>query len=167
MKAYRYNSIERSDRRFNTTGNEKNPNKVKFFAKSLEYANNYKTIFNEQGYELYDCELEVVEVNAKLFNMESNFKSLNVYRNYISELVNKELNDYRKFEAEAKSVKERKMWANQIAHTVSCREAELTNSLKTDEFQELSDFERQNDLVAELKGLGFDGYETKNEIAIF
>jgi hypothetical protein len=167
MKAYRYNTINRSDRKYNTCGSEKNPNGIRFYAKSLEYAENYKTIYNEQGYEIYDCELEVVEVNANLFDMESNFKSLNVFKQYISELVNKELNDYRKFEAEAKSVKEKKMWGNMIEHTVNSRESELVKNLKANEFQALSDFERQNDLIAELKGLGFDGYETKNEIAIF
>jgi len=46
-------------------------------------------------------------------------------------------------------------------------EDELIANLFRNEFQELSDFERQNELVAELKALGFDGYTTKNEIAIF
>ena len=47
------------------------------------------------------------------------------------------------------------------------RENELISNLISNEFQTLSDFDRQNELVAELKTLGFDGYTTNNEIAIF
>jgi hypothetical protein len=34
-------------------------------------------------------------------------------------------------------------------------------------FQALSDFENQNTLIAELTAAGFDGYITRDEIAIF
>lgn len=58
------------------------------------------------------------------------------------------------------------MWANQIEQLKN-REEELISNLFCNEFQPLSDFERQNELVAELKALGFNGYTTNNEIAIF
>jgi len=58
------------------------------------------------------------------------------------------------------------MWANQIEQLKN-RENELISNLISNEFQPLSDFDRQNELVAELKALGFDGYTTNNEIAIF
>jgi hypothetical protein len=66
----------------------------------------------------------------------------------------------------AKKASERKMWANQIDQ-LKKREQELISNLFANEFQPLSDFARQNDLGVELKSLGFDGYTTKNEIAIF
>jgi 8-oxo-dGTP diphosphatase len=43
----------------------------------------------------------------------------------------------------------------------------LVHNLKKEEFQQLSDYKIQNDLIKELKGLGYDGYRTKNEIAIW
>lgn len=58
------------------------------------------------------------------------------------------------------------MWANQIEQLKN-REEELISNLFCNEFQPLSDFERQNELVAELKALAFNGYTTNNEIAIF
>ena len=57
-------------------------------------------------------------------------------------------------------------WAKHI-DDLKDREQELILNLFCNEFQPLSDFERQNELVAELKALGFDGYTTNNEIAIF
>ena len=71
MKAYRYNSEKRSDRRYNNCGAEKNPNAVKFYASTMDYANRYKNIYNEDGEVVAECTLEVVEVadDAKLFDM--------------------------------------------------------------------------------------------------
>ena len=66
----------------------------------------------------------------------------------------------------AKKASERKMWAKHI-DDLKDREQELISNLFCNEFQPLSDFERQNELVAELKALGFNGYATSNEIAIF
>lgn len=57
-------------------------------------------------------------------------------------------------------------WAKHI-DDLKNREQELISNLFCNEFQPLSDFNRQNELVAELKALGFDGYTTNNEIAIF
>jgi Txe/YoeB family toxin of Txe-Axe toxin-antitoxin module len=76
------------------------------------------------------------------------------------------MRDYTRFMNNAKKAKERKMWANQIEQLKN-REQELVSNLISNEFQTLSDFERQNELVAELKALGFEGYNTNNEIAIF
>ena len=76
------------------------------------------------------------------------------------------MRDYTRFMNEAQNAGERKMWVKAIAN-LEKREDELISTLKADEFQQLSDFSRQNELVAELKAAGFDGYVTKNEIAIF
>lgn len=86
--------------------------------------------------------------------------------NYIASEIGAQMRDYTRFMNNAKKASERKMWANQIDQLKN-REQELISNLFANEFQPLSDFARQNELVAELKSLGFDGYTTKNEIAIF
>ena len=168
MKAFRYNCEKRSDRKYNNCGKEKNPNAVKFYAKNMEYAKNYKYIYNEDGDVIAECKLEVVEIeNVNLFDMPNNFKSLTTYKRYIADVIASQMRDYTYYMNKAKKASERKKWANQIEQLLKNREEELIANLFRDEFQELSDFERQNELIAELKALGFDGYTTKNEIAIF
>ena len=68
MKAFRYNSTNREDRKFNTTGMEKNPNKLNYYASNLQYAEAYKYICNEEGDVLYECELETVEIETPAFS---------------------------------------------------------------------------------------------------
>ena len=167
MKAFRYNSENRADRKYNTCGMEKNPNAVKFYASNMNYANNYKYIYNEDGEVIYECSLEVVEIEGvNLFDMADNFKSLSTYNNYIDYEIGSQFRDYTRFMNNSKKASERKMWAKHI-DDLKNREQELISNLFCNEFQPLSDFERQNELVAELKALGFDGYKTNNEIAIF
>jgi len=167
MKAYRYKSENRSDRKYNNCGKEKNPNAVKCYASNMEYANNYNFIYNEDGDVVSECTLEVVEIeNVNLFDMANNFKSLATYNNYIASEIGAQLRDYTHFMNNAKKASDRKMWAKNI-DDLKNREQELILNLFCNEFQPLSDFERQNELVAELKALGFDGYTTHNEIAIF
>ena len=167
MKAYRYNSENRSDRKYNNCGKEKNPNAVKFYASNMDYANNYKFIYNEDGEVVAECTLEIVTIeNVKLFDMANNFKSLSTYNNYISSEIGAQMRDYTRFLNESKNAKDRKLWTSQI-EGLKNREKELISILLSNEFQPLSDFERQNELVSELKELGFNGYVTNNEIAIF
>ena len=85
--AYRYDAKQREDRDFNRTGREKNINAVRFYARSLEYAEKYKTIYDERGYEIYDCELETIEVNANLFDMERGYDSLNTFTKWLDDKV--------------------------------------------------------------------------------
>ena len=47
------------------------------------------------------------------------------------------------------------------------RENELIAALQKTNFQFLSDGENQNTLIPELTAAGFDGYITRDEIAIF
>jgi len=167
MKAFRYNSENRTDRKYNNCGMEKNPNSIKFYASNMAYADNYKFIYSDAGDIVAECSLGVVEVeNVNLFDMAQNFKSLTTYNNYVASEIGAQMRDYTRFMNNAKKTSERKMWANQIDQLKS-REHELISNLFSNEFQPLSDFERQNELVAELKALGFYGYTTKNEIAIF
>lgn len=168
MKAYRYNSEKRSDRRYNNCGAEKNPQNVLFLAKNIEYSKKYQYIYDEDGTIAQECTLEVVEVadDAKLFDMGASFKELSTFNNYIAAEIGTQMRDYTRFMNESKNARERKMWVKAIAN-LEKREDELISTLKADEFQQLSDFSRQNELVAELKAAGFDGYVTKNEIAIF
>lgn len=167
MKGFRYNCEKRSDRKYNNCGKEKNPNAIKFYAKNMEYANKYKYIYNEDGDVIAECKLEVVEIeNVNLFDMANNFKTLTTYNNYIADVIRVVKGDYTYYMNKAKKASERKKWANRIEQLKN-KEEELITNLFRSEFQELSDFERQNELVAELKALGFDGYTTKNEIAIF
>ena len=167
MKAFRYNSEKRSDRKYNNCGKEKNPNAIKFYAKNMEYANKYKYIYNEDGEVIAECKLEVVEIeNVNLFDMPNNFKTLSTYHNYIADEIEARKRDYTYYMNKAKKASDCKKWANRIEQLRNSEE-ELIANLFRNEFQELSDFERQNELVAELKALGFDGYTTKNEIAIF
>jgi hypothetical protein len=167
MKAFRYNSKKREDRKFNTCGKEKNPNAIKFYALNMNYADNYKFIYNEDGDIIGECTLEIVDIeNINIFNMSGNFKTLVTFNNYIAYEIGTQLKDYTIFMNNAKKVSDRKMWAKNIDNLKN-REAELILNLKYNEFQTLSDFERQNELVAELKTLGFNGYITNNEIAIF
>jgi hypothetical protein len=167
MKAFRYNSEKREDRKFNNCTREKNPNAVKFYASNMDYANNYKYIHNEAGDVVSECTLEVVEIeNVKLFDMAQNFKSLTTYNNYIASEIGEQMKDYTRFMNEATKPSVKKMWAKQI-EALKNRENELISNLFAHEFQPLSDFERQNTLIAELKYFGFEGYKTANEIAIF
>ncbi len=46
-------------------------------------------------------------------------------------------------------------------------EKNITFRLKNSEFQDLSDFDIQNDLISELTDLGYNGYHTNKEVAIF
>lgn len=159
MKVYRYNT-ERNNRAFNNTGEEKNPNMVKFYATNLDYVEKYNSTD-------FDCTLEVSEVSTEnLFDMANDFKTLNTYNKYIANEIGSQMRDYTRFMNEAKKVKERKMWANQIEQLKE-RENELISFLISTEFQSLSDFQLQNDLVAELTSKGYNGYITKNEVAIF
>ena len=166
MKGYRYNAKQRTDRKFNTTGREKNPNNVRFFARTLEAAEPYRIIYDEDGFELYECELQVEEVEGNFFDMEANFRSLETYKQYINAEVGMQLRDYTEFRNNAKTAKEKKHWDKMIAE-LDNREDELNSALPHSKFQALSDFENQNTLIAELTAAGFDGYITRDEIAIF
>jgi hypothetical protein len=165
MQAYRYNS-DRSHRKYNNCGMEKNPNAVKFYASNMAYADNYKFIYSDAGEVVAECSLEVVEIEGvNLFDMSTGFQQLSTYRNYIESEIGAQRRDYTASLAKAKKAKERKMWEKNLSDLQN-RESELVVILRNNEFQTLSDFERQNELVAELKALGFDGYITTNEIAV-
>lgn len=168
MKAtvYRYNAKDRKDRSFNNCSSEKNPNMVKFYALNLEYASKYDSIWTKEGYHVYDCELEIAEINGNFFNMVENFASLSTYKNYISEKVEEMRRGYTDSRDNAKTKKDKKMFQGFIDNLVN-EEANLVKYLHMTEFQALSDFDRQNELVAELTEMGFEGYYTKNEIAVF
>ena len=166
MKVYRYNTQKREDRKFNTTGMEKNPNKLNYYASNLQYAEAYKYIYNEEGDVLYECELETIEIeDANLFDMAKLYHTTKSYKTYINDKIGSQLKDYSRFLLEAKTKKDKKLWASQIDN-LSFREEEIIRSLVANEFQALSDFEYQNILVAELKSKGFDGYFTANEIVL-
>lgn len=167
MKVFRYNTVKRSDRKFNTCGAEKNPLNVKFYASNMDYADGYKFVFTNSGEVDYECQLQVVELSdVVLFDMDANFATLSTYKNYVSELIGKQVAHYTEMANKAKLVRERKMWLNFIVD-LNKNENAIIASLKGQEFQDLSDFSRQLELVSELKALGFNGYTTKNEIAIF
>jgi len=166
MIAYRYNAKNRNDRNFNNCGREKNPNAVRFYASNMAYASKYQFIHDEEGNVVYECELEVTEVSGNLFDMAAGYASLAAYRQLVDSIVGKMRADYIKFRDTAKSAKERKMFQGFIDRLVN-EEDSVVRGLFDREFQDLSDFELQNTLVAELKSIGFDGYFTKNEIAIF
>jgi hypothetical protein len=167
MKVFRYNTRNRKDRKFNTCGKEKNPNNVKFYASNMAYAERYKIITTECGEYLYECELETtVIVDKNLFNMNANFESLTTYKMYVDSIVSVMRRDFSKMLKNAKTKSEVKLFQGFINNLVN-EEASIKNSLINGEFQSLSDFENQNELIAELAALGFEGYITKNEIAIF
>lgn len=168
MKVYRYNTKKRSDRKFNTTGREKNPNAVKFYARSLEAAKNYEVVYDKDGEILYKCELEVIELDddIRLFDMGKYYPTTQVYTKFISDDINNHLSDYSSLLLKAKTKKDKKHWRNAIDN-LKYRERELIANLFANEFQQLSDFEYQNILLQELKAEGFVGYFTNNEVAIF
>lgn len=167
MKAYRYNPKNRSHRRFNDCRKEKNPNAVKYYALSLEYAQAYKYIFTDSGDIDYECTLEVADIeNLNIFNMAENYKSLATYQNYIAAAIATMLKDYTYYLKKAKKATERKIWEKRIAE-IANEEKSLESNLIQNEFQALSDFDWQNELIKELRSLGFNSYKTKNEIAIF
>jgi len=166
MKAYRYNSKKREDRKFNTSGREKNPNNVRFFARSLESAEPYRIVRDEEGFELYECELQIEEVEGNFFDMEADFRSLETYKQYINSEIGIQRRDYTEFRNSAKTAKDKKRWDKMIAE-LDNRENELIAALQKTNFQFLSDGENQNTLIPELTAAGFDGYITRDEIAIF
>jgi len=167
MKAYRYNAKKREDRKFNNCGEEKNPNKVQFFATNMAYADRYKNITSECGEVLYVCDLEVKEIeNVNLFDMNANFKSLNIFNSIVESEIQGSKQLFQEKLASSKTKKEAKIWENNLKN-LEARPNEIAQYMINMEFQELSDFDNQNILIAELKSLGFDGYITTNEIAIF
>ena len=167
MKAYRYNCTDRNLRGFNNCGKEKNPNAIKFYASNLDYAKKYDTIYDADGYEVEKCTLEVVELpSLNLFDMVANHESLSTYQSYRAEKKSIFTSEFEYHVANAKNAKQRKMFANTLANIDAFTEQQM-DVVRKGEFQSLSDFEIQNDLVAELKSIGFDGYFTNNEIAIF
>lgn len=168
MKAigYRYNSKERSHRRFNCCGREKNPNQVRFFARTLEAAEPYRYIYYEDGDVWYECELEVVEIEGNFFNMEAEFSSLAAYKQYVASKIEAMRSNYIAERDNSKTAKRRKMFQNLIDGLVN-EERSLICNLFFASFQQLSDFEHQHSLIAELRGMGYDGYFTKDEIAVF
>lgn len=166
-KVFRYNTNKREDRKFNTTGEEKNPNNIGYYAKTMEYADKYKNIYDEDGELNYTAKLEEKVIDTKnLFDMEKDFKELKTYRNFIDSQIEIQRRDYTIFLNKAKTAKEKKLWETQIKNLKN-REKELTFRLQLTNFQSLSDFHLQNLLVEELKSKGFRGYETKYEFAIF
>lgn len=168
MKAYRYNAKQREHRKFNNCGREKNPNGIRFYASTLEHAEAYKHTHTTDGDNWYECELEVVEIaeDTKLFQMDVCFAQLATYKNYISSTIRKEQESYERYLMNAKTRKDMKLWTR-LLNELEGREQELRSTLRGEEFQFLSDYERQNELVSELKSMGYVGYTTKNEIAIF
>ena len=167
MKAFRYNTKTRNDRKFNNCGSEKNPNAVNFYASNLNYVQNYRFVYFPDGGVNYECDLQTIEIeNNNLFDMSLNFSTLSTFKNYINSQISEQLKDFTNFMNNAKNASDRKMWAQSI-EGLKNKEAELTSNLVSNEFQTLSDFENQNELVSELTSLGFSGYTTKNEIAIF
>jgi len=167
MKAFRYNAERREDRVFNTCGREKNPNALKFYASNIAYADNYKYVYTTDGDVAYECSLEVVDVDTTtLFDMTSNYAQLATYNNFIEESIAVQRKDYTDFLNKATKKSDKQLWTSMLAGLKN-KKVELTATLVSQEFQSLSDFERQNELVAELKSLGFNGYTTKNEIVTF
>ena len=168
MKAtvYRYNAKDRKDRHFNNCSSEKNPNMVKFYARNMDYADKYRYIYDNDGDVWYECELEVVEIEGNFFNMVENFASLSAYRNYISEKVEEMRRGYTDSRDSSKTKKDKAMFQGFLDNLAN-EEANLIGYLHSSEFQALSDFARQNELIAELTAMGFDGYYTDNEIAVF
>lgn len=167
MKAFRYNAERRDDRVFNTCGREKNPNALNFYASNMAYAENYKYVYTTDGDVAYECSLEVVDVDTTtLFDMTSNYAQLATYNNFIEESIAVQRKDYTDFLNKATKKSDKQLWTSMLAG-LDNKKVELTATLVSQEFQGLSDFERQNELVAELKSLGFNGYTTKNEIVTF
>jgi len=169
MKAtvYRYNANDRSDRMYNNCGREKNPNNVKFYARSMDYADRYRYITLSCGDIDYECTLEVTEVMTdKLFDMNSNFATLDTYKKYIDDQIGTMRRDYTEFMNNATTRADRDLFAGFIANLDS-EESAIIKRLQLNEFQSLSDFDLQNDLIAELTAKGYNGYITTNEIAIF
>src|SRR5690554_1167526 len=98
--------------------------------------------------------------------MEANFRSLDTYKNYINAEVGMQRRDYTEFRNSAKTAKDKKRWDKMIAE-LDNREDELIAALRRTNFQFLSDHENQISLITELKSAGFDGYITRDEVAIF
>lgn len=169
MKVYRYNAKNREDRRYNCTGREKNPNNVQFYATSLEAVKPYKYVYDADGDVDYECELEIREIEANLFDMENNSQNLTTYRKYVDSKIGTMRSDYEFYlnqAIEAKDKKRIKMYKGFI-FDLDNEEINLIKILKSENFQGLSDYELQNDLIAELRTLGFEGYITNEEVAIF
>lgn len=167
MKAYRYNAKDRKDRRFNNCGSEKNPNNFKFYATNLQYAEKYKFVYLRSGELDYECDLEIVEIEENdLFDMTNNFEKLQTYKKYVKSMISMMERDYKMALERATKVREKKMFQGFI-DGLATEEENIKHKLISEEFQSLSDFDFQNDLVNELKAMGFDGYMTDNEIAIF
>ena len=166
MKVFRYNT-NRTNRKFNTTGREKNPNAVNFYAKSIKEAEKYRYTYNEDGDIIGECSLETTTVDGNFFDMAANFATLDTYQMYVASIIEPQKKDYERFLAESTTAKERKMWEKNIAELKQSGIQDINRSLEMMEYQQLSDYGIQNNLIAELRAMGFDGYTTNNEVAVF
>lgn len=167
MKAYRFNTEKREDRKFNTTGKEKNPLNLKFYASNLEYAKKYQFIYNEDGEIISECSLEVVEIkNVNLFDMQNNYATLQSFNNYTESQVASMRKDYTYYLNKATKKSDIKLFQG-FLNGLDAEKEKIAKQIESQEFQAISDFENQLVLVAELKSLGFQGYTTRNEIVIF
>jgi hypothetical protein len=169
MKVFRYEAKNRTDRKYNNCGREKNPMQLKFWASNLDYAKKYQFIKDASGDVVYECELVTAEISAdvKLFDMEVNFTTLKVYQDEVATQVASLRNIWAKEIEAAKTAKNRKFYQAKFDGVELDVITSLNRSLNMLDFQTLSDFENQFVLVAELKARGFDGYKTKNEVVIF
>lgn len=167
MKAFRFNTEKREDRKFNTTGKEKNPLNLKYYASNLEYAKNYQFIYNEDGEIISECSLEVVEIeNVNLFDMQNNYSTLKSFNSYTESQVESMRKDYTYYLNKATKKSDIKLFKG-FLDGLETEKEKIAKQIASQEFQAISDYENQLVLVAELKALGFQGYTTKNEIVIF
>ncbi|MFV0468661.1 MAG: hypothetical protein ACK5MK_07015 [Dysgonomonas sp.] len=134
----------------------------------MEYAENYKYLYNKKGDIIEECTLEVDEIDeSQLFDMQANYIMLDAFKNYISETVASEYQSYLNHAENADTRSKRKMFLNFANKTLKMRAKELEFYISKRQFQDISDFENQHRLVAEIKALGFSGYQTEKEVAIF
>jgi hypothetical protein len=168
MTLYRYNAKNRTDRKFNNCENEKNPLGVKFYATSLEYANCYKTAVDANGCH-YTCELEVTELGEEnLFDIESGFAGLSTYATYVKNYIETRHKDFNWHIKMSKSKNDIKLFEGFVANLYNgTEEKEIQKQLHENQFQQLSDFCTQLLLVQELREMGYTGYFTSKEVAIF
>src|SRR5690554_2679504 len=103
---------------------------------------------------------------SELFDMTSNFERLKTFAQWLDNEVRVAKTGYEVLLSRATTKRDQELWTRELSKIDEYRSSRI-RQLKLNEFQYLSDFDYQNALIAELTAMGYKGYFTEREIAIF
>lgn len=176
--AIRYDVPDRTMRKFNTTGREKNPLRVEFWARNEKTADNYKDVYDIDGFNLSELNKDNPnfqttrtdgKISGKFLNLPEGYKKTKAYKDLENEWKRAYFRDaMSESMSKVGNTKKNQQSASKLFHSnMANLDKDISYNMLADDYASLSNFDRQNILAEELKDNGFDGYVTENEIAVF